>query len=181
MLLLPLLFTTALTVTPVPELETARYLGRWYQAFSDLAVVATFENSSYCVTADYGMNPNGTISVENRERNYNVSGPERRILGWALATDPSKPGELTVNLQTTHFGAPYWVLELGPTTYEGYYYEYAVVSDPFLFTLFVLTRNLTTFAQTWQTTLLHNLTTLGFTAAWNTPLATEQEGCIYWP
>jgi lipocalin len=183
MLLLTLFFAHALAlsqqVTPVSELDTSRYLGRWYQAYSDLAVVATFENSSYCVTADYGKNPNGTISVENRERNYNVSGPERRILGWAQATNSQKPGELTVNLQTTHFGAPYWVLELGPTTYENYFYEYAVVSDPFLFTLFVLTRNLTTFAERWQAPLLQNLTTLGFTAPWNIPLATQQEGCVY--
>jgi apolipoprotein D and lipocalin family protein len=171
----------AFAVTPVPELDTQRYLGRWYQAYSDFSVVATFENSSYCVTADYGLNLNGTISVENRERNTNISGPERRILGWAEAKDPSKPGELTVNLQTTQFGAPYWVLALGPETYEGYYYEYAVVSDPFLFTLFVLTRNLTTFAERWQQPLLQNLTNLGFTQFWNTPIATEQEGCVYWP
>ena len=51
-------------------------LGHWYQTYSDLAVVATFENASTCVTADYGLNSNGTISVWNRERQYSVNGSE---------------------------------------------------------------------------------------------------------
>jgi lipocalin len=67
----------------VPVVDTNKYLGRWYQVYSDLFVEATFENSSYCVTADYGLYPNKTISVENRERVGSIDGPVRRILGWA--------------------------------------------------------------------------------------------------
>ena len=43
---------------PVSELNTSQYYGRWYQAYSDFAVEATFENNSYCVTADYAPYPN---------------------------------------------------------------------------------------------------------------------------
>lgn len=164
----------------VPEINRSQYLGRWYQAYSDFAVEATFENNSYCVTADYGINANNTISVLNRERQYNTSGPERRILGWADTADASKPGELTVHLQTTEFGAPYWIYELGPPTFEGNLYEYSVVSDPFNLTLFVLARNLTTFASTWASGVLERLKESGFTEFWNTPIATVQEGCMYW-
>ena len=153
------------------------YYGRWYQVYSDLAVVATFENSSYCVIADYAPNPNGTVAVENRETNYNVSGPERRILGWAEQGNPEKPGELTVHLQTTQFGAPYWIYELGPVV-DGLY-DYSVVSDPFLLTLFVLTRNLTRFATEYNTNVTSTLRSLGFTGFLNTPIATVQAGCIY--
>lgn len=178
-----LLFSFVLTETKaqVPELNRSQYLGRWYQAYSDFAVEATFENNSFCVTAEYGIYPNDTISVVNRERQYNISGPERRVLGWADLSNVSEPGELTVHLQTTTgFGAPYWVYEVGPPTYNGSFYEYSVVSDPLKFTLFVLARNLTEFASIWASGVLERLKENGFTEFWNTPIATVQENCDYW-
>lgn len=201
-----LLFAVAATAwAPVQEVDIQQYLGHWYQAYSDLAVTATFENSSYCVTADYGLNTNGTISVWNRERQYSVDGPERQIFGWAQASNESAPGELTVHLQGTgssqdrscdstnascitagsatssSFGAPYWIFELGPpvpgpnNTAE---YAYSVVSDPFHLTLFVLARNLTEFAANWSAGVLERLAAAGYTNFLNTPIATVQEGCV---
>jgi lipocalin len=164
----------------VPELDTSKYLGRWYQAFADLAVYATFENSTFCDTADYGLNSNGTISVLNRERQFSPQGPERPIYGWADTPNASEPGQLQVHLQTTNFPAPYWIYELGPETYNGTLYEYAVVSDPLKLTLFVLARNLTTFAEVWQEGVLARLSAAGFTGLLNTPIATKQAGCSYW-
>jgi lipocalin len=161
----------------VPALNRTAYLGLWYQTYSDLAVQATFENASYCVTATYAENPNGTISVFNDERQYSVQGPARRVLGWADGTDPAQPGQLTVHLQTAPFPAPYWVLALGPQTYNGSLYEYSVVSDPFQLTLFVLARDLATFAARWQAEVLAFLKGRGFTRILNTPIATVQEGC----
>ena len=175
-----LLFSFGFATAQVSELNRSQYLGRWYQAYSDFAVEATFENNSYCVTADYGVYPNNTVSVFNRERQYNTSGPERRVLGWADVANVSEPGELTVHLQTTEFGAPYWVYELGPPTYNGSLYEYSVVSDPFKLTLFVLARNLTEFATTWAAGVLQRLKENGYTEFWNTPVATIQENCEYW-
>ncbi len=172
------LFGLASALSPVPELNTSLYYGRWYQAYSDLAVIATFENNSYCVTADYAPYPNGTISVENRERNNNVTGPERRILGWASTPNADEPGKLEVHLQTTHFGAPYWVYALGPVVEDQY--DFSVVSDSLLLTLFVLTRNLTRFFTDYDTQVRAFLNTSGFTQFWNTPLQTIQDGCNYW-
>lgn len=164
----------------VTELNRTQYLGRWYQIYADLAVDLTFENSSYCDTADYAIYPNNTISVWNRERQYNVTGPERQIFGWASVDDETKPGELTVHLQTTEFPAPYWVYQLGPATYNGYQYEYSIVSDPLKFTLFVLARNVTTFFAKWNVNVTEWLKTNGFTELWNTPIRTTQDGCKYW-
>ena len=165
----------------VSELNTTAYLGRWYQMYSDLIVEATFENSSYCDTADYGLWPNGTISVWNRERQYGVDGPERQIHGWAAAfNNTGEPGQLTVYLQTTGFGAPYWVYELGPATYDGYMYEYSIVSDPLKATLFVLARNVSEFYDRWNANVSASLRLVGFTGFFNTPLPTVQNGCAYW-
>lgn len=174
-----LLATATLAWTPVTEINTTQYLGRWYQAYADLAVTATFENSSYCVTADYGLNENGTVSVVNRERQYGVDGPERVIYGWANTANASAPGELTVHLQGTgSFGAPYWIFDLGPVGEEGY--SYSVVSDPFRLTLFVLARNLTEFAELWSADVLTELKEAGYTGFLNTPSATVQANCTYY-
>jgi lipocalin len=173
------LFATTAAQT-VPTLDTQKYLGRWYQAYADLAVYATFENSTFCDTADYSLNDNGTIAVLNRERQFSPYGPERPIYGWANTPNASEPGQLVVHLQTTEFPAPYWVYELGPATYNGTQYEYAVVSDPFKLTLFVLARNLTSFSEIWQEGVLNRLKAAGFTGLFNTPIATIQENCTYW-
>lgn len=173
------LIQTAIGQT-VTELNTTQYLGRWYQVYGDLAVDITFENSSYCDTADYGMNSNGTISVLNRERQYGPQGPERVINGWAAVENNTQPGQLTVHLQTVGLGAPYWVYQLGPASYNGSYYEYSIVSDPLKFTLFVLARNVTEFFETWATEVLQYLQDEGFTGLFNTPILTPQTNCTYW-
>lgn len=172
------LFSLLSTQAQVTELNRTQYLGHWYQIYADLAVDITFENSSLCDSADYAVYPNNTISVWNRERQYNVTGPERQIFGWAEATDPSKPGELTVHLQTTGFGAPYWVYQLGPVHKDQY--EYSIVSDPLKFTLFVLARNVTKFMEHYNSNVTEWLKTNGFTELWNTPILTVQDGCESW-
>lgn len=164
----------------VTELNTTQYLGRWYQVYSDLAVELSFENNSLCDTADYGINPNGTISVLNRERQYSTDGPERIIYGWADVANQSEPGQLFVNLQTVPLPAPYWVYQLGPATYNGSMYEYSIVSDPLKLTLFVLARNVTTFMANWSATVMSTLTNLGFTNILNIPILTPQTNCTYW-
>ncbi len=167
------LFATA--YAQVSTLNQTQYLGHWYQMYSDLFVDATFENSSVCDTADYALYPNQTISVWNRERQYNVSGPERQIFGWASVDDPSKPGELTVHLQTTEFPAPYWVYQLGPIINDQY--QYSIVSDPLKLTLFVLARNVSEFTRIYNEIVLAYLIEQGFTNDLNRPIPTLQEGC----
>jgi hypothetical protein len=101
------------------------------------------------------------------------------VLGWAAQDGGAAAGELTVHLQTVEFGAPYWVFELGPATYNGSLYEYSVVSDPFKLTLFVLARNLTHFASEWAQGVLGRLSAAGYTRVLNTPIETVQAGCTY--
>lgn len=160
----------------VPILNTTQYLGRWYQMYGDLFVDVTFENSSYCVTADYGLYPNKTISVLNKEHQYSVDGPRREIYGWA-STNTSTPGELTVHLETTEFPAPYWVYQLGPLLNDQY--QYSIVSDPLKLTLFVLARNVSTFSTLYNASVLSYLKKQGFSGIFDTPIPTVQENCIY--
>jgi lipocalin len=172
-------FLAVATAQTVPTLNTTAYLGRWYQVYSDLIVEATFENASYCDTADYGLWPNGTISVLNRERQYGIDRPERAIYGWAVAA--TEPGQLTVHLDGTGgFGAPYWIYQLGPQSTVDGLYRYSIVSDPLKATLFVLARNVSEFYARWNVSVRATLEGLGFTGFLNAPLETVQDGCTYW-
>lgn len=49
----------------VKELDVPKYLGLWYQMAADEIVYSTFEKDSYCATALYGDNGDGTLSVHN--------------------------------------------------------------------------------------------------------------------
>lgn len=170
-----------LGLSPVPAINVTQYLGRWYQMYDDLLVQGTFEANSYCDTADYALNPNGTVSVHNRERVGSVSGVESEIYGYAAQSDPSNPGALTVYLQGVPVGAPYWIFLLGPATYtSANLYQYAVVSDPLQLSLFVLARNVTDFYAHYDAPVRQWLNATGFNNLVNTPIATTQLGCTYW-
>ena len=173
---------TASAIHSVPSLNVSLYTGRWYQMYSDVAT-SIFE-TNYCVTADYGVNPNGTVSVHNRDRQSNTTGPETQIYGYATQDNAtSAPGQLTVYLQGPPAGAPYWVVMLGDVyEYDGVArYSYAVVTDPLQLTLFVLARDPKEFYARWNTSLYDVLLNSGFNNVLNTPEPTNQLGCEYWP
>ena len=143
-------------------------------------LTAVYE-SRYCVTADYGVFANGTVSVRNRER-ASVQGKETDILGWASATFTSiseVSGSLAVHLTGVPVAAPYDVILLGPPTNGPFgKYEYAVVSDPFELSLFVLARNTTEYNLYYNQTVFLALEELGFDTLLNTPTQTVQDGCL---
>jgi lipocalin len=101
--------------------------------------------------------------------------------GWAEATNPAQPGELTVHLQGVPVAAPYWVLNLGPEAGPAGLYDYSVVSDPDLISLFVLTRNVSRFFQLYNATVYDNLLNYGFTNPLNHPLLTPQPANCNYP
>jgi lipocalin len=145
--------------------------------YSDLA--SSLIETRFCVTADYGVFPNVTVSVQNRERTGSIGGPEKEILGYATLTKGA-PGELDVYLQGVPVPAPYWVIGLGPVNDDGFY-DYSIVSDPFEAFLFVLARNVTTFYNVYNSSVYTELLNMGFNTGLNNPVSTFQDGCTYWP
>ncbi len=161
-----------------------RYAGRWYQVYADLAT-SVFE-SRYCVVADYGLFANGTISVRNRDRIGSVTGAQNGILGWASINNRTSlhtiEGSLSVNLQipapAPSISAPYDVVLLGPASFGEFgLYEYAVVTDPFELTLFVLARDVNTFFTKYNASVYQQLVDDGFINVINEPRQTFQTGC----
>jgi len=75
-----------------------------------------------------------------------------------------------------------WVVQLGPATYEGGLYQYAVVSDFLLYALFVIARDVNEFKENYDTQVLAKLKQQGFTKFFDKPIETYQgEDCVYPP
>ena len=166
----------------VDELDVPAYLGLWYQMAADEIVYATFEKDSYCATAQYGDNGNGTLSVHNYATIGSPSGSTYVIDGYAYQTKPdSEPGQLKVVFYSDDaapFPAPYWILELGPINADGLY-DYAIVSDSFSAFLFVLARDVETYNTKYKESVSATLTSLGFVGK-TAPIDTYQgSDCVY--
>ena len=71
------------------------------------------------------------------------------------------------------------MLRLGPIV-NGLY-DFAIVSDQFRVTLFVLARDVQRFESQYKADVLSWLSKNGFTDFWNKPVALPQEGCTYFP
>lgn len=179
------LLTAASTAPVVPEVNLLRYIGRWYQTYADLET-SLFEGN-YCVVTDYGVFANGTVSVRNRQRDGSVTGAYNGILGWASLNNrtglSTADGSLSVYLQLPApapqgIAAPYDIILLGPPTFGEFgLYEWAVVSDPFELSLFVLARDVKTFFTRYNATVFSELERIGFNRLLNHPRQTVQDGC----
>ena len=120
--------------TTVDRVEPERYLGTWYEVGS---VKQFFSAGLVNVTANYQLNEDGSIRVENRGEYFVDGGPESRIVGNAAAVD-----DTFTKLQVSFTGPAstdgpgnYWIVDLDPD------YQWAIVSDPTGTSAFFLTRD----------------------------------------
>lgn len=119
--------------TTVDQVDLQRYLGTWYEVGS---VKQFFSVGLVNVTANYQLNPDGSVRVENRGEYFFDGGPESRIVGNAVALDD------TFARLNVSFAGPaastgpgnYWIVDLDPD------YRWAVVSDPTGSSAFLLSR-----------------------------------------
>jgi lipocalin len=166
---------------PVASLNLTAYLGTWWQVYGDLFEELTFEGfNASCTTARYALEPRaGNVSVLNSQ--LNSDGTRSTIRGYAYYANAAAKGtgELTVHLNGVPADAPYWILLLGPLNARSGLDEYAVVSDPLRYTLFVLVREPERFFATGGANarvldwLKHN----GFTSLVDSPVVIPYEHC----
>jgi apolipoprotein D and lipocalin family protein len=178
----------------VASLNISAYTGRWFNVYADLFVLATFQNNSFCATATYSdprqVNGLNTVNVLNweRYRGDNASSSVKTVYGYAQQGNPQMPGRLGVCLITSgsatcdptklNFLAPYWILDpIGPIV--GGQYQWAIVTDEFRLTLFVLARDLKAFEARYEKTVMEVLQRQGFTGL-DAPIKIEQgPQCAY--
>ena len=63
--------------------------------YTDTYVASSFEKDAFCVTADYRLNADSTVSLFNSQANGGVDGPLDNVTGTAYAMDT--PGVLSVS------------------------------------------------------------------------------------
>ena len=134
----------------VSSVDIQRYLGTWYEIAK---YPVPFENGCYGVTAEYSLNDDGTVRVFNscRDADGRVA---RTIEGYARVEDTTSNAKLNVYFFGP-FGAPYWIIDLDDD------YQWAVVSDPTRFTLWILSRTPTIDPDVYQG-ILARLTEKGY-------------------
>ena len=170
-------FINSIAKNTVETLDLEKYQGRWYQIYGN-NFDQLFEKFSSCITADYAIMPTGNVSVVNSqyEKIYGIE----QIAGYAYYgynTDPKLyPGELMVHLNGVPHDAPYWVYNLGPEN-DNNYYDWAIVSDPVKFSLFVLARDVDTYYNEYDDEVVEILNEYGF----DDLITVSHEDCEYVP
>ena len=163
----------AANVNPVDNLDLLMYSGRWYQVIKDRFDMS-FQGEGTCAVADYGLTETN-VTVLNSQ--IDKDGKVDQIAGYAFYKPGNTGGYLTVQLDGVPTSAPYWVLELGPIVNEQY--EYSIISDNLNLSLFVITRNVTRYYDTYEENVKDSLTKYGFTGTFTKPIAIPQDDCDY--
>jgi apolipoprotein D and lipocalin family protein len=151
-------------VETVAAVDLARFAGTWYEIARNPII---FEPVCACARQVLAPLPNGQISVLNTCNKNNVDGPLTSIRGTAEATDASD-SKLAVD-----FGFPwkgdYWIIDLAPD------YSYAVVTDRFGYSLYILSKTPNMDETSYQNALKAAETQVSIKRL----VVTDQTGCTY--
>jgi apolipoprotein D and lipocalin family protein len=85
----------------VERLDTARYMGRWYEV---ARFPHRFERDLVGVTAEYALRPDGRIAVVNGGFRGTLDGKYTEATAVAYIPDPGKPGRLKVSFFRPFYG-----------------------------------------------------------------------------
>lgn len=117
--------------SPVNGFELSRYLGTWYEI---ARMPVSFERDLVAVTATYGLQKNGTVSVLNQGHKKTIQGTIKKARGKAKFAGKPDVGHLKVSFFWP-FYADYIIVALDQKDYQ-----YAmVVSEGFKY-LWILSR-----------------------------------------
>jgi len=111
----------------VSRVELEKYLGKWYEVAH---LPFRFEDGCTDITATYGLNKDGTVSVLNE---CLKEGKLKRSKGKAKIVDKTTNAKLKVTFFWPFYG-DYWIINMGKD------YDYSVVGTPNRRYLWILNR-----------------------------------------
>lgn len=114
----------------VAHVDLHQYMGLWYEV---ARLPARFEKGCQHVTAQYKLQPNGTVHVLNTCHKGGLNGPVTTATATARATDATN-AKLKVQFFWP-FEGDYWILALDQADYR-----YALVGEPSRQNLWILSR-----------------------------------------
>jgi apolipoprotein D and lipocalin family protein len=138
---------------PMPKVDAARYMGKWYEI---ARLPNRFENGCAGITAEYSLRADGTVDVLNTCHKGGPNGPARTATAKAWIVDGSN-SRLEVSFWRP-FKAAYWIIDLDPE------YRWAAVGHPEHKYLWILSREKTLPAGV-EDSLLARLKALGYDTA----------------
>lgn len=123
--------------TPVERVELSRYLGRWHEI---ARLPMPFQKEQEAAIAEYGLRPDGEVSVRNIA--VRADGTTREVRGQARVLNPGVNSKLLVRFNewfSVFVPQPaqgnYWILQVDPE------YRTALVGTPDRRYLWVLARD----------------------------------------
>jgi apolipoprotein D and lipocalin family protein len=119
------------TLKTVPGVDLNRYSGKWYEI---ARLPNSFEKGLVCCTAEYGVRPDGKISVINSGIKEDKPGKMSSVKGKAWVPDKNEPGRLKVQFFWP-FAGGYYIFHLDTTNYQ-----YVLVGNPSRKYLWILAR-----------------------------------------
>ncbi|KAJ1405084.1 hypothetical protein B484DRAFT_404554, partial [Ochromonadaceae sp. CCMP2298] len=176
----------------VDKLIVPSFLGRWYQMYTSLLPVLSFEKDGQCVTADY-YDPSVSLKeisfhVVNSQTVGSPTGPLQQATGTATNNMPLLfPGKYRLSLTSSDVDAGtidgfYWILETGDIEPGETQYPWAIVTTPGQVQLFVLSRDPDTFREKYKELVLQRLKDRNFVFPYNKPIETvHTPECNYVP
>lgn len=138
---------------PMPKVDAARYMGKWYEI---ARLPNTFERGCDGVTAEYALQKDGSVSVLNTCRDGGPQGPARTAKAKAWSRHES--GSRYDVSFFRPFKAPYWIIDLDPE------YRWAAIGHPERKYLWILAREKALPPET-EAALLARLQALGYDTA----------------
>lgn len=117
-------------IEPVTGFQVERYMGRWYEI---ARLDHRFERGMERVTADYALQPDGTVQVTNRGF-ATAKGEWKEAVGKARFTGSPEVGALKVSFFGPFYGG-YNIVDLDPD------YQHALVAGPDRSYLWILSRS----------------------------------------
>lgn len=135
---------------PMPKVDSARYMGKWYEI---ARFPSRFERGCDGVTAEYALQKDGSVSVLNTCRKGGPQGPASKAKAKAWSVHES--GSRYEVSFFRPFKAPYWIIDLDPG------YRWAAVGHPERKYLWILSREPSLPPET-EAALLERLKALGY-------------------
>lgn len=111
----------------VQKVDVKKYMGKWYEIAS---FPQRFQKGCSCTVAEYSLNDNGTVKVDNSCTAY---GEKKQSIGIAKIVDKETNAKLKVSFFRPFWGK-YWIIDLADD------YSYAVVGHPNRKYLWILSR-----------------------------------------
>ena len=111
----------------VQKVDVKKYMGKWYEIAS---FPQRFQKGCSCTVADYSLNENGTVKVDN---SCTAFGEKKQSIGIAKVVDKETNAKLKVSFFRPFWGK-YWIIDLADD------YSYAVVGHPNRKYLWILSR-----------------------------------------